>query len=165
MPSATRKSLTRWVFLAMFPVLAATGCGAAKVNVSGKVNYKGAPLKGGTVTFASTTGKGDVTAQIGEDGSYTMEKVPVGQVKILVATESLKPKFNMGGPMSKGGLNAPPTYAAPQGQGNAANYNPQQREDQSKRYVAIPLEYGDPQKTKLTYDVKSGESTHNIDLD
>src|SRR5262245_41569130 len=110
----------RLAFLALVPLMAAIGCGAPKVSISGKVSYKGAPRKGGSVTFSSTAGKGDVTARIGEDGSYALDKCPVGPVKILVETESLKPKFNMGGPSAKG-ISAPTTYAAPSGQGNNAD--------------------------------------------
>src|SRR5262249_25999933 len=74
------RSLTKWAFLALFPVLAASGCGTAKVNISGKVSYKGAPLKGGNVTFSSTAGKGDVSSRIAEDGTYTLERCPTGPV-------------------------------------------------------------------------------------
>ena len=35
----------------------------------------------------------------------------------------------------------------------------------SKRYVAIPLDYREAEKTKLNYDVKSGETTHDIILE
>jgi hypothetical protein len=162
------RSVTKWAFLALVPVLAVTGCGTAKVNVSGKVSYKNTPLKGGTVTFTSTAGKGDVTSRIAEDGTYTLERCSVGPVIILVETESLNPQFSSGGPMAaKVGMKGPPTYAAPSGQGgsNVGNYTPPSREDNSKRYVAIPPEYADPSKSKLKYEVKAGESTHNIDLD
>jgi hypothetical protein len=158
------RSITKWAFLALVPVLAAAGCGGSKVNISGKVSYKGEPLKGGNVTFSSTAGKGDVSSRIAEDGTYTVEKCPTGPVIILVETESLKPDFSSGPIAAKGGMVAPPTYSAPSGQGNVGNYTPPQREDLSKRYVAIPLEYGDPAQAKIKYEVKSGETTKNIDL-
>lgn len=36
--------------------------------------------------------------------------------------------------------------------------------ERAKRYVPIPPQYGDPDKTKLSYEVKSGKQEHDIDL-
>jgi hypothetical protein len=43
--------------------------------------------------------------------------------------------------------------------------NPELADPQrAKRYVAIPAQYGDPSKSNLTYEVKSGKQEHDIDL-
>src|SRR5262249_12046242 len=113
---------------------------------TGVVKYKGTPLKGGMVTFNSTAGKMSPVATISEDGTYKIENCPTGPVKITVDTESLKPKFNDGGPMGKGGVNAPPKCSAPPGQNPGGYTPPTDREDMSKRDVQIPLDYADPDK-------------------
>src|SRR4051794_22586118 len=85
------RGLGRWgLFLLLLTPLGLSGCGASG-SVSGKVSYKGTMLKGGTVTFHSPMGKASAVAQIGEDGSYTIEKVPAGDVKICVDTKMLDP--------------------------------------------------------------------------
>jgi hypothetical protein len=35
---------------------------------------------------------------------------------------------------------------------------------QSDRYVAIPEEYADKERSGLTYEVKGGKQVHNIEL-
>ena len=150
------RALGKCVFLALVPVMAA-GCGSSKVKIAVTVSYRGKPLQGGVVTFSSTAGKGDSTARIAEDGTYTIENCPTGPVKILVDTESIKPR--------PAGTFKPPKNAPPAGQGASANYTPPEPTDMSKRYVAIPLDYGDPKTSKLDYVVKSGETKKDITLD
>ena len=157
MRRAQWRALGKCVLLALVPVMAAAGCGSSKVKITGTVSYKGALLKGGVVTFSSVAGKYSPTARIAEDGTYTIENCPTGPVKILVDTESIKPP-------APGAIKAP-RNAPPPGKGGSANYTPTDPEDMSKRYVAIPLEYSDPRNSKLDYEVKSGETKHNITLD
>src|SRR5205085_628371 len=81
----------RWLgALALVVGLAVVGCGGkgGTGTVSGKVTYKGAPLKGGRVGFA-TANKQNVVADIGEDGSYTAPDVPTGPAKVTVVTSYL----------------------------------------------------------------------------
>src|SRR5262249_25010983 len=67
----------------------AMGCGSSG-SVSGKVYFHQKPLGGRTVTFTSPGNK-TVVSQIGPDGSYTIPKIPTGEVQIAVETESAKP--------------------------------------------------------------------------
>lgn len=149
----------RLLALALMGSFAAAGCGGGTGTVTGKVYYKDTPLKGGNVTFVSTQGKPSKSASIGEDGSYKLEKVPAGEVKICVETQSLRPQPGATAPERKStpppGAKGP-SYAS--GGGGAAA-------DTSKRYVAIPDDYADPKKTKLTYKVTGGNQEHNIKLD
>jgi len=73
--------------------LAVAGCGRSSGTVTGTVTYKGKALKGGSVVFIPPAGgqAATVSAQIGEDGTFTAEKVPVGDVKVTVDTSYLKP--------------------------------------------------------------------------
>src|SRR3954471_22605789 len=67
------------------------GCGESTADVSGKVTYQTKPLKGGNITFISQSGKQSISTTINEDGSYKASKVPSGEVKICVETETLNP--------------------------------------------------------------------------
>jgi len=140
------------MFLVLLMALGLAGCGSTG-TVSGKVSFKGNPLKGGTVTFLSAAGKPSATTQINEDGSYAIPSVPAGEVKICVDTQMLNPA---------GKIKAP-KYSAPPGQKNP-NDPGGDSTDTSKRYVAIPEAFASPEKTTLTYTVKGGKQEHNIEM-
>ena len=66
------------------------GCGGGvkdfpRAKVSGKVTFNKKSVPNGTVTFVSDDGSVTDTATI-KDGSYTMERAPVGKVKVGVIT-------------------------------------------------------------------------------
>lgn len=126
------------------------GCGSgSNGTVSGKVSYKGQPLKGGNVSIIPKKG-GTLSSPIAEDGSYKISKVPIGSATITVETKSLRPvpQKSLPGPYAKA-----PKDVLPQGvQGDP------------KRYVRIPDKYADPEGSGLSLDVKGGVQTHNIDL-
>ena len=138
--------------LALATCAGLSGCGGASTGtVSGKVLYNGTPLKGGNVTFVpEAQGEHSIISAIGEDGSYSVEKVPVGAVKITVETKSLKPKTNV------------PAYAPPPG--SPGGYQPPDPNAMAKRYVAIPDSYSDPEKSGLTCTVKGGSQPYDITL-
>jgi hypothetical protein len=147
------------VLVAITAALGATGCGSPKGSVSGKVNYKGSPLKGGQVTFFMANGS-NVSSEITEDGSYSIDKVVAGPVKISVSTSSLRPASAAGPGQAQGGHRS---YSPPAGQ-----ENPNKSEstaDRAKRYVAIPEKYEDAKTSGKEYTVKSGKQEYNIDLD
>src|SRR5262245_12688033 len=86
------RRLGRWgLFLILVVSVGLSGCGGATGNISGKVSYKGAVLKGGSLTFVSSDKKPSVSTQINEDGTYTATRVPAGVVKVCVSTEALNP--------------------------------------------------------------------------
>jgi hypothetical protein len=66
----------------MAAALLLAGC-AGKGQVSGKVKYKGEPLPTGTITFYDRANK-TVSSAIGPDGSYSVEPVAAGPVKVSV---------------------------------------------------------------------------------
>lgn len=148
-----RPGIRRWaVVLAFAASVAVAGCGATTGKVTGKVTYKGSPLKGGNVTFLTPDGKKPVSSVIGEDGAYTVEGVPVGEVKITVETKSLKQQANH------------PSYQPPPGMTPPGGYKPPDPAEALKHYVEIPEGYSNPDTSGLTYTVKPGSQPHDIEL-
>jgi hypothetical protein len=142
--------------LAVLLLLVPLGC-SGKGSVSGKVLYKGEPLKGGTVTFVPDgEGKQSVRSNIEEDGTYTIIGVAPGPAKIMVETRSAKPTTGLPPMMAPGGKSPFP----------ANDPNSARREAASKdRYVNIPAKYEKTETSGLSYTVTSGKQTFDVKLD
>lgn len=104
----------RWVRsvgLLSFPLLILMGCSSSnskEVVVSGVVKFNGEPLPGGTITFISVNEKDKVaTAGINEDGTYSIGKAPVGDVKVTIIGPSRPSDKSKG---TKPPLTIPKTY-------------------------------------------------------
>jgi hypothetical protein len=147
--------LTAWAapWFCLVVALTLTGCGA-NGSVSGKVSYKGEPVGGGTVLFVPQ-GQQSLSARINADGTYSIEKIAAGPVKISVETKTAQ---QVKGPPR--GMPTPPPGAIPK---DAPSIYNQPSQPQGK-YVPIPENYADPDKSELTYTVIGGSQTHNIDL-
>lgn len=113
----------------------------------------GTPLRGGSVTIFPAAG-GMKKSDIAEDGSYKVEKVPLGSVKISVETSSMKPAAM---PPGMEAMYAKKPKDAPGGDSTRGAGD-------LKRYVQIPDKYGNPEESGLTYSVHAGQNDHNIDL-
>jgi hypothetical protein len=131
----------------VFLPLLAAGCGPAVGDISGKVTYKGETLGSGTVMFYGTNSA--TPASIGDDGTYTAKKVPVGPMKITVET-SPPAGGGKGGPASlnQGTMIVDGQPVPPPG-----------------KYVEIPNKYKDAKASGLTLDVKAGKQQHDIPLE
>ena len=153
---AKRRSRFRFAVPAccLIACLTATGCGSSG-SVSGKITYKGEPLGGGKVVFNSTEGKPSASASIEPDGHYSIDKIAAGAVKITVETKSAQP---VKGP--PGGMPTPPPGAFPKDA--PSMYNPASQP--KGKYVPIPENYADPEKSGLTYTVVAGAQPHDIEL-
>jgi hypothetical protein len=137
----TNRYRIRWFFaLALLPALFLVGCDPTTTRVSGKVTYRGTPLPEGTVMFFCEDGTVVRSSPIAEDGTYAVDKVPVGPAKIAVTTPPPRP------PMPRG-LES----MAPGGK-------------EVKQPIPIPPEYGDPGKSGLAWDVEDNNPTHDIAL-
>lgn len=142
--SPKRRVLALPLVLSVLPL--ATGCGGeAKGTVSGKVTYQGKPLPGGFVTFVPDNGA-PVHSDIQSDGTYRIDKAPVGSVKI-----SIQPKSEQDASQSSGMPRNPKDYGKLQ---------PAMTEAKS----SIPPKYGNPNQSGLTYTVVKGSQQHDIDL-
>lgn len=149
---ATRIDLGRWVgWPVLLGMLAAVGCGPSFGKVSGKVYYKTELVKGGTVSFVSPDNKVSRMAEIQEDGSYTVDKVPLGDVTICVDTSSYQP------PSANARQYAPPPDAP-------GGYKPPDRAARAKRYTWIPQRYTTPEKSSAKYTVQAGSQEYEIKL-
>lgn len=124
----------------------ATGCGGeAKGTVSGKVTYQGKPLPGGFVTFVPDNGA-PVHTDIQSDGTYHIDKAPLGPVKI-----SVQPKSEQ---------EAMQSSRMPRDAKGYGKFQSAMTETKS----SIPPKYGTPNESGLTYTVVKGPQQHDIDL-
>jgi hypothetical protein len=177
--------------LCLCGILLVAGCGGNGV-VSGKVLYQGKAVRGGMVSFIPEGG-GVMSSPIEEDGSYTVRGVPPGAVKIIVETDSVRPRSAVQGGSKQGGAKGQPPKMTQDkmkkfGEGGAKSQPPKMKQDKMKqfgeaeeakviqkrlaaeeaekerRYVQIPPQYSDPAKTDLSYVVTRGKQQHDIDL-
>ncbi|HZV04841.1 MAG TPA: hypothetical protein VE999_07140 [Gemmataceae bacterium] len=141
----------RWWCLPVCLLVLTMGCGkgvrhsAEHGEVSGDVTYKGKPVTGGAITFVADDGFTS-NDRIDETGHYTI-KPPVGPVKITIDNRMLTQRAN---PNAMKGAGPRPGGSDP---------NPIKG-----KYVRIPDKYYKTTDTPLTYTVKKGSQTYNIEL-
>jgi hypothetical protein len=136
--------------LALAAVLAAgCGTGRAKANISGKVIYHGAPVTGGTLTIYHP-GSAPYTVPIRGDGTFISSDLPVGEAKVTVETESLRPARAAGAPRLPRGMQSP---------------RPADAGGTPTAYVKIPPRYASPQSTPLVWHLKGGTNNKDFDLE
>lgn len=130
-----------FLWLAVMSAAAAgMGCGSGKgsAKVSGTVTYRNNPLPSGTVTFFDAKKEIVGSASI-QNGSYAMESVPPGKVMVSVTTPpAVKPNPRRS---SKDAPGDPPLPVVP-----------------------IPPQYGDAEKSGLSYEVKTGSQDFPIEI-
>jgi hypothetical protein len=137
-------------------LLLALGCGS-KGTITGTVTYKGTPIPAGTIVFAPDSGEPSVNAPIA-DGKYTIDKVPPGPAKVAVSSTYSE------------GLISPIQVMLQKSGGKPAEDMPEgarklmEGAAHAKKGVKIPDDYADPATSGLTYTVKDGKQTHDIDL-
>jgi hypothetical protein len=140
--------------LALSLFLMVTGCGGSKGTISGKVLYKGEALKGGQVSFVSDSGGGGQASINPEDGSFKMEKVPLGP-----GTFAVQPPMNNPPPMMPSSA-APPKDVKLPGGIDPSTYNKRTKGAD----VKIPEKYKDSRTSELKYTVTGGSQDHNVEL-
>jgi len=133
------------LLIALVPMLGCPSGDPAATLVSGKVTMDGQPVAG-TVTFFGADNKTEVGASpIGPSGEYSIPNPTPGPVKIVVKSMA---GAAGGGPLipaPKGTTEMPKTAGGNQG-------------------VAPPVKYGSPTTTPLSYEVKKGKQTYDIQL-
>jgi|SRR5262249_43502466 len=133
---------------------AVPGCGeGGTATVSGKVVYKGAPVTFGAVAIYGADGK-TASGRIDADGHYTVEKVPIGDVKVAVLTPNpTTPKV-----FSKGGFKSKSKGKVKDSDSEVPNLG------SVGKFVAIPARYKEPDQSGLTFTIKSGSQTIDLEL-
>ncbi len=135
------------LFSAVF--LSMTGCSSNDCTLTGTVSFRGKPVIFGTVIVQASDGMRRI-GRIDLDGSYTVEKLPAGPVKISV--ESPEPTNPAASPKrpprSNGPAELPEDYKPP---------------DRSK-WARLPDKYSDPDQSGLTTTVRSGPNHFDIPL-
>jgi hypothetical protein len=143
--------------------LTAAGCGN-KGSISGKVTYDGSPLHYGTVSFVTDSGQ-VFRSEISDDGSYSIKDVPAGNVKIAVV-EPMPPnpaqggRGGGGGPPGRANMGPPPGVTLPPN----APTNTFDFAGRKDKYIKIPDNLADPDRSGKTYTVKGGPQEYNIEL-
>jgi hypothetical protein len=124
--------------LALTALLA--GCGRGTGNVSGTVKYNGQVLTAGTITFYDPDNRAS-SSPIKPDGSYAVRDVRTGRAKIAIAVP------------------LPISFAGPSIPGAE-----DKKAHPAVQLPSIPAKYLDADQSGLTFEVRRGEQTHNIDL-
>lgn len=167
---SSRLSLTAYrrpwaaLLLACCTVLLTGGCGPdykSRGVVKGKVRSGTRPLTTGTVMFY---GKDGVTASasIDPDGNYEMTDAPVGECKVTVTVQGLPMDPTVRGRLKGAGPKMPEGPKPPEGAESSGPAPPLARIP--KEVVPIDTKYSSPETSGLTFTVKKGEQTYNIDL-
>jgi hypothetical protein len=125
-------------------------------EVTGKVLFQGKPLPGGVVNFVAVNGAFANTGFIDENGNYKI-KAPEGEVRIGVDNRMLA---------NQGSRRERPKEENTIRQKKLAEVEKVQppQGPLKGRYVQIPKNYTDPTTSGLTYTVKPGSQTHDIEL-
>ena len=124
------------------------GCGGSGLaTVEGKVTVDGQAVRGGRVTFQSADGKSTVLAKIALDGSYRALDVPHGAMNVTVA-----------------GLDKFERRKIQHGVKGKRTSESEARAEAIESSPKIPEKYKDPDASGLTFTVKSGTNTYNIEL-
>jgi len=154
-------------FLAAAVILVGCSSGVKTAKVNGKVTYKNQPVTGGTIVFRSTDNPkaNPASAAINPDGTFSVDKVPVGKVTVTVDNRNLK---NIGGPPSqiRGGPDLQkqlqPPVGLPEDAKKKMAERPGQKVGEKEKpvgtYMPIPESYADMEKSGLSYEIHSGDN-------
>jgi hypothetical protein len=119
-------------------------------EVKGTVTFKGRPLPGGRIRFLTATGGWTASGIIDENGHYQV-KVPLGDVAIAVDNRDLRPGQEKRMALHKEARLKRPDAPPP--------------EPLKGKYVEIPSQYYNPDRSGLTYKVIAGSQSHDIPLE
>ena len=133
--------------LPLVALAALCGCGRT-AKITGKVTYQGRPVVYGSVIFLSAD-KTVRSCAIEPDGSYSIEGVPTGEVKVGVASPN--PSRGRSATRRRKPIEAGRKETGSQGPG-------------VEGWFPLPNVYELPGSPELTFVVGSGHVSHDIDL-
>jgi len=133
----------------LFSLFALAGCGGSEfATVEGKVIVDGQPVTAGRVIFQSMDGKSSIIAKIAPDGSYRALDVPCGAMNVFVTPLDKVERIRIQRGGTKGKKSSESEALA-----KAVESSPK-----------IPEKYEDADTSRLTFTVKSGTNTYNIEI-
>ena len=137
----------RWIASATVLIAIATagGCGNGATTVTGKVTYRGRPVTYGSIVFLSAD-KTARSAVIQPDGSYTVENVPPGPVRIGVISRD----------PAKGRAARRKRQSSPPGSPPAV--------PAATGWFPLPAEFETAETSRLGCTVTGGRFHHDIEL-
>ena len=129
------------------------GCGGPEglAEVSGVVSLNGKSLSTGSVVFIGSDKVAPVVAPIEPDGHYSAKKVPSGSVTVAVHSPNPKDEADSIRAKSADRAGATGKPAPPPG-------------PDPKLWFPIPAKYSDPATSGLSYPIKPGSNSLNIEL-
>jgi hypothetical protein len=167
----------RKVRLALFVGLVfglAAGCNRSNTpaKVTGRVTYKGQPVKAGNITFHSEN-MGSFSSSLSLDGAYEIVDMPAGTMTVTVETDSMNPDKKV-----PGYPGAPGRRASGQGAAKGAAIDneraaaekragvggPLSPDEMRARFVKVPKKYSDPTASPLKATIEGGRQTKDFDL-
>jgi hypothetical protein len=151
-----KKTYFSMLVLTFFLILSSmSGCGPGQRDravVKGKVTFGNDPVPMANVTFTTKDNR-VASAVTDENGNYTINDAPVGEVAISVTVPQLSGSAKMGG-----GIKMPEPPKDMSGLAtNKLNFDPQ-------KLPRVPEKYEKPETSGLTYKVHKGENTYDIPL-
>jgi hypothetical protein len=166
------RALRSFLFVPFLAAIVLVGCknSATPARVSGKVTYNGTPVTGGTITFIPVDSNDSYRAGIKADGTYTLNDAAVGEMVVVVETESINPN-PVGRPK---GID----YQAPGQKDSGATNNQKSMLDMMKKmerapadagasvgtYVQIPAKFSEKKSSPLRFTLKAGKQDYDAKL-
>jgi hypothetical protein len=114
-------------------------------TLEGTIKYGNEPVAYAVVRVATESASAE--GNVGEDGRYKVENVPVGAVKIGVNTDAAKGDYTSA-TMSR-------SYKGPEFKGKTGPV-------QLPKFVSVPARYADPETSGITTTTRSGTNTFDI---
>lgn len=149
-----------FLILSMSSMIAIAGCGdLARGKVHGSIKFKGEPLKNSTVMFMTRDNQ-IYRAETKEDGSYEVEGVPLGPVKVCVqqALPSVTPR-----PDATPGQTA--AAKAAMGEKRDQKWQPPPSATPEQGEGRLPTKYGDPNQSGLSFEMTSADQEWSTNLE
>jgi hypothetical protein len=138
-------------------LLVVPGCGVPRARVHGTLKYEGKPLGGAIITFFSADNAA-FSARTHSDGTYQVDRVPQGTVRVSVQIPQPRPKPRT---EPKGVLKADQEAGLKTSwegkEGKQAN-------DPAAPRIKLPVRYGNPDTSELSFELKEADQDYSIDL-
>jgi hypothetical protein len=128
------------------------------------VTYNGKPVTGGTVQFVTKEGVA-VSGGIDAEGTYAVSDVPLGDLIVVVETESINPNQKAAaGKDADRRTKMMGDRQPPSGQGRGPSSGGGGGTAGEQKYIKIPEQYTKAKTSPLTFTSKAGRQVHTIEL-